>query len=260
MRDRADPAALFSLMGIASRIAERMGLHRNGEALGLSVCQSEANRRVWWQLQILDISMTKITGNLSMTVYAAWDAKLPSNLEDADFSLDLKTLPTERKGLTSMSHCLWRYEILQAQRETKAFNPAIQGLGWMLSPEVPLHAKDAKIDMLERIFGGKFLQYCDPLNPLHTYIQIGIRQLLLAARQSARQPTLVNAKISTMSRDERDEFLNLSVKGLEYYIMSETTESLRGYRWNNDSFFQYTGCEDLHINIPNQSCTKLMHA
>ena len=104
MRDHADPAALFSLMGIASRVAERMGVHRNGEALGLSVCQSEVNRRVWWQLQMLEISITKITGNLSMTIYAPWDAKMPSNLEDADFSSDLKTLPAERKGLTSISH------------------------------------------------------------------------------------------------------------------------------------------------------------
>ena len=146
------------------------------------------------------------------------------------------------------------------QRETKGVNEAIQGLGWMLSPEVPLHEKDAKIDMLEKIFGEKFLQYCNPLDPLHTYIQIGIHQMILAARQSARQPTLVNAKFSAMSRDERDEFLKLSVKGLQYYIMSQTTESLRGYRWNNDSFFQYIACEDLHISIPIESSTKLMHA
>lgn len=50
MRTRARPAALFSLTGIASRIAERMGLHRDGTTLGLSPLRSEERRRIWWQV------------------------------------------------------------------------------------------------------------------------------------------------------------------------------------------------------------------
>lgn len=240
---RANPAVLYLTIGLASRIAERMGLHRDGDALGLSVCQSEINRRIWWQIQMLEVTVTKLTGNVSMTIYGSWDAKIPSNLNDSDFHHGLKSLPATRTGLTSMSHCLWRFNILQVQRETQDAAKFTQGLGWLLSYDVPLQEKDAKLDMMEQIFRRKYLQYCEPLNPLHVYIQLGIYQLLLAARRSARQPALLNAKISTMSQHERDEFLQLSVKSCEYYIMSQTTESIKGYRWNNENFFQHVACK-----------------
>lgn len=113
----------------------------------------------------------------------------------------------------------------------------------MQSPSVPLVEKEAKLDAIEKDFGEGFLQYCDPLNPLHVYIQIGIRQFILAARRNIRQPALVNAKISEMSQRERDDFLSLCTKSLEYYILSQTTESLEGFQWYNEGYFQGTDCE-----------------
>lgn len=50
MRNRARPAAIFSLTGIASRIAERIGLQRDGTTLNLSHLRSEERRRMWWQV------------------------------------------------------------------------------------------------------------------------------------------------------------------------------------------------------------------
>jgi hypothetical protein len=70
MRNRAAPAALFTLMGIATRVAERMGLHRDGDTLGLSVLRSEERRRMWFQLQYMEIMIAPLVGSLSMTLSA----------------------------------------------------------------------------------------------------------------------------------------------------------------------------------------------
>lgn len=242
MRDRARPAAIFSLMGMACRIGERMGMHRDGDQLGLSVLRSEERRRIWWQLQFLEIATAQVVGTLSISLYGPWDCKLPASLEDADMHPDMQTLP-KRNGLTSMSHCLWRYTILHFQRERRLPTGEYQALPWMLSPHVPLTEKDAKIDEIEAALGAMFLQHCELLNPLHVYIQIGIRSLILAARRTARQPGLVNAKISEMSLEERDDFLRICKKCLEYYVLSQTTESLKGFRWHNESYFQGIACE-----------------
>ena len=123
MRNRARPAAVFSLMGIASRIAERIGLHRDGDDLELPVLRSEERRRIWWQLQYMEISIAQLVGAIIMTIYADWDTKLPKNLEDHDLRPDIQTLPPDRHGLTTMSHCLWfvhpqpHYTLVQAGRE-----------------------------------------------------------------------------------------------------------------------------------------------
>lgn len=60
MRNRAKPATSFSLLGVAVRIAQRMGLHRDGRALGLPPVQAEERRRVWWQLQYLEIAVAQL--------------------------------------------------------------------------------------------------------------------------------------------------------------------------------------------------------
>ncbi|MCJ1476236.1 hypothetical protein MMC13_004902 [Lambiella insularis] len=239
MRNRARPAALFSLMGIASRVAERMGLHRDGDGLGTSVLRSEESRRIWWQLEHMEIFVAKLTGCYTLTIYSDWDTKLPRNLEDHDLNPDTQVLPPARHGLTIMSHCLWQYQILYLQRVATDSDGERRTLPWLLSKSVPLAEKDAKIDTVEKCLGEKFLQHCEPMNPLHVHIQIGVRAFILAARSAARQPALVNAKVLEMSQLEREDLLRVSTKSLEYYILSETTESLRGFQWYNEIYFAW---------------------
>jgi hypothetical protein len=244
MRNRARPAAVHSLMGIASRIAERMGLQHDGERLGISPLRAEERRRMWWQLQHMEVDVGLLTGNISMTIYSDWDTKLPRNLDDCDLHPDIQNMPPGHRGLTNISHCLWRYQILHMQRDTRQLDGSVKkALPWMLSPQVSLAEKDAMIDICEQTLGEQFLQYCEPLNPLHIHIQIGVRLMLLAARRVARQPALVNVKISEMSPHEREEFLRICTKCLDYYLLSETTESLRGFRWHNENYFPWPACK-----------------
>jgi Fungal specific transcription factor domain len=243
MRNRARPAAVFSLIGIASRIAERMGLHRDGDDLGLPVLRSEERRRMWWQLQHMEIAIAQLVGCITMTIYADWDTKLPKNLEDHDLRPDIQALPPDRHGLTTMSHCLWRYQLLYMQRTMRQPDGSRMGLSWMLSPRVPLVDKDAMIDTCEKALSEQFLQHCELLNPLHVHIQIGVRSFILAARRVARQPALINAKISEMSLREREDFLGICTKCLEYYVLSKKTETLRGFQWHNENYFQWAACE-----------------
>ena len=182
MRDRTQPAAIYLLMGIAGRVAERMGLHHDGSMFGLSALRSEERRRIWWQLQFMELAIARLVGTMSLTIFANWDTKIPSNLEDSDFCRDLEVLPGEQKGITSISPCLWRYSILQMRRESPNKN-SFEAMTWMISPHLSLAEKDAKIDDIEKMLAERFLQHCELLNPLHVYIQIGIRQFVLAARR-----------------------------------------------------------------------------
>lgn len=232
-------------MGIASRIAERMGLHRDGSTFGLSPLRCEERRRIWWQLQFMELAVARLVGTLSLTIFATWDTKMPSNLEDADFSLTTDIMPDSRKGLTSTSPCLWRYSILQRRRNMLDKNHS-GDLSWMLSPHLSLAEKDSRIDDLEKFLAERFIQHCELLNPLHVHMQIGIRLFGLAARSNVRQPTLVNAKISELRPQVRGDLLEICSKSLEYFILSQTTPSISGLRWANDIFFQGASCKFFH--------------
>lgn len=209
---------------------------------------------MWWQIQSMEISIGQLLGNVSMTLYADWDTQLPSNLEDSDLSPEAQILRPGRRGLTSISHCLWRYEILYFQRAMRVSDGSRKNmpLSYMMSPSVSLAEKDAKLDEVEKALGEKFIQHCEPLNPLHVLIQIGVRSFVLAARRGARQPALVNAKISEMPQRERDDLLKICTTCLDYYVLSVTTESLRGFRWHSENYFQWAACKDQCVATANK--------
>jgi hypothetical protein len=191
----------------------------------------------------METIIAQLTGSFTLTVYGDWDTKLPRNIEDHDVRPNIQTLPPNRRGLTTMSHCLWRYQLLHMQRIAPQPDGSEKGWLYMLSPHVPISEKDSTVDAIEKALGEQFLQHCEPLNPLHVHIQIGVRGFILMARRLARQPALINAKISQMSPHEREDLLRICIKCLDYYILSGTTESLRGYRWHNENHFQWTRCK-----------------
>ena len=249
MRNRANYSTSFSLLGIAIRIAQRLGLHRDGSVFGLSPVEAEERRRIWWQMQHMEISISQLLGCISMTLYADWDTKLPANIDDADVRPDMEALPVDRPGLTSMSHCLWRYFVLYLNR---AFRRPDQGAVWMKAADGSLSDKDALLERFRKPLAEKFLQHCELVNPLHVNIQISVQSFLLAIQRAIRQPDVTNTKISEMPQSARDDFLKICTKCMDYYILAETTASIAHFRWHNQCYFQWTARE-LCAQLPNAS-------
>lgn len=49
-----DPTYSWNTTGLAVRLAQSLGMHRDGSALGLSLFDAEMRRRLWWGICILD--------------------------------------------------------------------------------------------------------------------------------------------------------------------------------------------------------------
>ncbi|MCJ1309068.1 hypothetical protein MMC25_002723 [Agyrium rufum] len=232
MRDRAKPATLFSLMGIATRSAQLLGLHRDGDFLELPPIVAEERRRTWWQMQQVELFLTLVVGCAPLSVYANWDTKIPRNLEDSDFSPDMRTLPPNRPGLTSMSQVMQTYEILHYIQDL-----AQKGAAWFQSTNVSATGRDAIVEYIRKELVDKFLQYCELVNPMHLNIQIKVQSFLLAVQRSARQPLLVNTRISDMPKGDRDDFLKICTKTMDYYILAMITPSISQWRWHYQYYF-----------------------
>ena len=184
-------------------------------------------------------------GCASTSLFGNWDSQLPSNLEDDDFYPDMPVLPPGRNGLTSMSHCLWRYTTLEFSRQARKANGDKAGLTYLYSLENPRTERDARVNLLEKHLNEKFVQYCEPIDPFHVFIQLGVRSVILAGKRVCSQPGIVNAKLSQLSLPEREELLDVCSKSLEYFILGQENPSLQGYRWHWESYFQWTSCESL---------------
>jgi hypothetical protein len=50
-----DPMQSWALSGLAFRLLQLVGMHRDGTVLGLGVFETEMRRRLWWGLSTLDV-------------------------------------------------------------------------------------------------------------------------------------------------------------------------------------------------------------
>lgn len=60
IRDVYEPRAVWTLTGVAVRIAQALGLDRDGTVLGLSLFDTEIRRRILWQLKSHDFRTAEL--------------------------------------------------------------------------------------------------------------------------------------------------------------------------------------------------------
>jgi hypothetical protein len=226
-------------MGMTIRNAEKLGLHRDGTVLGLSPMETEDRRRLWWQLQQMDLILAVRMGLTPMTLTADWDVKIPLNIEDEDLYRALPESPKERKGLTSMSYCLFPSWVINQQRQSLLKKDARFELSWQANSTLPASFKNELVTRLEDGINQTFLQYCDPLNPLDIRLQLFAR--LFTASMQLR---ILHAQISEHSNtEERAEILRISLQCLRYNVALHSQPALVHYRWMMKGWIVWHACE-----------------
>ena len=227
-------------MGAVVRNAERCGLHRDGTLLGLSPYETERRRRLWWQLQHVDIALGVKSGSLSLTLIAPWDAKLPLNIEDEDIDPHMLEAPKERQGLTSMSHCLWTYFVLHEQRSFCRADGSKLGFTWAADKSLSRVEKEVLINRLEAGLNQRYLQFCDPIRPLDVLIQITARSFIYCMRRLVLHPLAHVDRSLKWSENHRKELLDVCIGCLEYDVASHSNASIQHFRWHFQDYFQWS--------------------
>lgn len=102
LQGRYNRHASWILNGVVIRIAQKMGLHRDGEMLGLKPFETEMRRRLWWQIIMLDSKYAILSGLSHTLLPRGWDTKEPKNISDVDL-LPTATQPIQdHEGPTDM--------------------------------------------------------------------------------------------------------------------------------------------------------------
>ncbi|RDW62565.1 hypothetical protein BP5796_10867 [Coleophoma crateriformis] len=93
-----DPVNAYLLIGIATRLALRMGLHRDSSKVGgkISIFNAELRRRLWYCLVQVDLLASIHFGLPSIIHGIESDTNLPGNLLDTDFAEDSNEVPRSR--------------------------------------------------------------------------------------------------------------------------------------------------------------------
>ncbi|KAL4790154.1 fungal-specific transcription factor domain-containing protein [Aspergillus venezuelensis] len=228
-----DPSTYWILTGVAVRIGQRMGLHRDGETLDLRPFQTEMRRRLFWSLLPIDGGAAQISGvGVSITPESSsWDTQLPRNVNDDQLWPGMAVPPIEQSGPTDMLFCLSRFCI--GKHLVRVGGPA--ALGNPNSHYSDVGKADQNIREAEAEIEEKFIRYCNVLNPLH-FLSISLaRAGILAMRLKIRLPGIRN---QTNTDAEVREALDLAGNIMDAdAAINAQGNVMERFRWHARPFF-----------------------
>ncbi|KAL5115318.1 hypothetical protein ACEQ8H_006763 [Pleosporales sp. CAS-2024a] len=157
-----DARIIWVWTGIAQRIGQRIGLHRDPAKLSLPPLQVEIPRRLWWQIMMLEGYSQKLAGTGMNGAILMGDVAIPSNVNDSDLFPGMKEAPKEHEGATEMMFFLIRCFTADFLRRTADPKTNFDGLWFKVTTStIPVAVKDRAIQELEDTFQQKFLRHCD---------------------------------------------------------------------------------------------------
>jgi len=148
-----------ALVGTAIRIAECMGLHRDGTEYGLGPIETHVRRMLWLQLCCLDIRTCEAQGPRPGIRADEFDTQFPLNVDDAQ--LEVTHYPTESDSRwTDMTLSLIRMECNEIIRQIWVDRPRLE------KKKISLTAVLGKVENFRRKMKDKYMSFIDDRVPV----------------------------------------------------------------------------------------------
>lgn len=237
MREHYEAYSIWLLSGLAVRIGQRIGLHRESATEKVSVFEGEIRRRLWWQILILDFRSAQLSGTMVESNYNLFETKRPLNVNDSDLSPSMKEPPLEHPGVTDMLFCSIRYEVGDFWRRYRHLR-LFGGGALQKVASASLAEKDKAIDEFEDLLEQRYLRYVDPSIPLHLLSSALAKGAVCQMRLVAHHPRQYLDKGASLPQAEKDTLFSTSLKMVEYDNLGHATESIRGYLWHVNVYLQ----------------------
>nr|WAU16877.1 BTG1 [Cercospora sp. JNU001] len=245
-RHKHDPNSYWILTGVAMRIGQRLGVHRDGERLGMPPFEVELRRRLYYQLLPLDGAASAASGAGITPIPESWDCKPPLNISDANLQPGMTGPLVEQRGATEMMFCLARAHLgscfLKVSRATAsgAGRETVEGI----------------IQQAESEVEDRYIRFCDVVDCLHFQTICFARAAIHAMRLRLR---LSKFSFTTASTTEKKEIYGLTQKIMDANIAMHSNAGLRKYLWNARTFAIWGSWESL-IFVLNSLCEANMLA
>lgn len=247
IRDIEEPRAVWSLTGVAVRIAQSMGLDRDGDVLGLAPFEAEMRRRLWWLLKTHDFRCAELCGLAKFRDLDTSEesTRWPTNIDDDQLYPDMSSLPSVSRTVTDMVFIAVRHEFANfaAARIAKFRQQGKAPSQWALhatgndTTEMAQSSKEieARTAEIEELLETKYLRYCDPSQPLHLFTMLmarsAVNNINFLQHHPRRWPS-----VEQIPPSEQQWIWKISLKLLEAQNMGSSTPQLRPFSWHTAYF------------------------
>lgn len=165
LRSLGEFQTVWSLFGLAIRIAGTLGLSRDGTSFNLTPFETEMRRRLWWGLVYFDGRMAELVGQDGDLMGNDYETGPPANLNDSDLFPTMSRLPDPGRGPTEAIYLQARVLSMTVARSLQNI-AGPQGTWHKLQDtSMPTPEKLLIMQRIERRYNEEILEPCDPTVP-----------------------------------------------------------------------------------------------
>ena len=219
------------LVGAAVRMAECMGLHRDGEAYGLTPLETHVRRLIWHQLCFLDIRTCEAQGPKPAIRREDYDTKLPINCEENELT-DAAAPPESAEHWTSTLLPLMRFEINEMMRIIWTDRRKLE------SRKTTLTAVLTKIENFRKRMFEKYDRFLNDGVPIQRYAKLVMHLLMYRLHAMVLHPYHSNAA-NPMPQRLNAVLIMSGIMIIEISIQLETNMLYADWAWYVGAYQQF---------------------
>lgn len=253
VRRHDSPRFVWMMVGLVIRMAQSLGLHRDGSEFShLTPYEVEIRRRAWWSICMLDVRASEDQGTEYTIPMGSFDTKIPLNINDADIGPDIKETPAERQSLTDMSFAVDVFKICDLTRQM--MSPGNKTCAPGLEEQVRL------VTELYTTFEQGYLQYTSKEDDSIarwagiTCVRLTMSKMTLMIYL----PILSSSASDSFSDEVRDKLLVAAIEVAEYNHALNAEQACRQWRWMYQTYTHWHAVVLLLIEIARRPASPLV--
>ncbi|KAJ5614104.1 C6 transcription factor [Penicillium herquei] len=216
-----DSRLAWAETAIVIRVAQGQGIHRDGQAKGLTPFNIEMRRRLWWHICILDMLCSEDQGTDTQIRPEMFDTNIPSNIDIDDLEPDTTMLPRPRPGFSDITPCIIQCEMM--------INLYWAGVNLTLeTTQSPVPEQEKLLSSLATRIEEKYLQGFDLNVPIQWLTAVIARLSLSKARVVS---LLNNPKTDKIPVGTNDELFHMAVEIVKFASLIQKNEATAQWAW-----------------------------
>lgn len=234
------PQALSAMLGIAIRVAQRMGIHSESMLAKHSTLEAEMRRRLWWSLVLVDARVGEMANAKSSSLDPTWDCRIPLNVNDSDLHMEMKRPPAPYAQNTEALFVVVRCEMAEFVRHSSFhldfINPVMKHIVKQLRGST---ASDTSgLADLERRMDQLHLRFCDQESPIQ-FMTLWMTRGFLARYRLMDYHSRVSFSSAQPTEVEREKATTFALTMLECDTQIMTSPLTKGFIWLSDMYFPF---------------------
>ena len=228
------------MLGVAIRVAQRMGIHSESALAKCDTFEAEMRRRLWWSLVLYDSRIGERAGAKSASLDPTWDCRPPSNVNESDLRPEMKGPLKVQESPTDAIYVVIRSTIADFVRHSDFYldftSPALKPIARLLHEGS--NPEDLELRKLDEVIEQRYLSSCDEEIPVH-YMIVWIARIHLVRYRLLEHHSRLSGSGTRRTEAQHDTATSYALRNIECDLKILSSPLVRGFLWLHRLYYPF---------------------